>query len=82
MQKKELSVSTNAVLSDSERPQWYDAKRIAWELSVSPNTIKSWLSEGRIPPPDIRGHRFNRWKRETISQFLADPVAWRNENAE
>jgi hypothetical protein len=82
MQKKALLTSSNPLIGGAARPEWYDIKLIAWELSVSPNTIKSWLSEGRIPPPDIRGHRFNRWRRETISLFLADPLAWRTKKTE
>lgn len=63
-----------------ETPVWYDAKRIAWELSVSVNTIKDWLFRGKMPPPDIRSHRFNRWRRETIAPFLENPMSWRDRN--
>lgn len=57
-------------------PAWVDAKRIAGDTCTTVNTIRTWLAQGRMPPPDIRGHRFNRWKRETIAPFLADPSGW------
>jgi|GEM_PF-2176254 len=71
-----------ADFNNHPRPALYDAKRIAWAMGVSPNTIKDWLFRGRMPSPDIRSHRFNRWRAETIEPFIADPIAWREQNAQ
>lgn len=69
-----------AVTNNQQTPPLCDAKRIAWAMGVSLNAIKDWLFKGRMFSPDIRSHRFNRWKAQTIESFIADPITWREQN--
>lgn len=62
-----------------DNPEWYDAQKIAYEMSVSVHTVRSWLSRGQMPMPEIQRHRFTRWRRETILPFINDPQGWSNE---
>ena len=62
-----------------DNPEWYDAQKIAYEMSVSVSTVRSWLSRGQMPKPEIQRHRFTRWRRETILPFITDPLGWGKE---
>lgn len=62
--------------------KYYSVKEIAEIFAVAPNTVRSWVFHKKIPKPDIQQPRFTRWKHETISPFLDDPVAWRRRNSE
>lgn len=52
-------------------------KDIATKLRVADGTIRTWISRQQIPEPDIKGHRFVRWKSETLDEFLENPILWR-----
>lgn len=55
-------------------------RQVADALGVRLDTVQGWYKEGKCPPPDVRGHRFVRWKISSIREFLNDPVAWREQN--
>lgn len=77
-------IATNSITQRilEELPPLVSTKRIADDADTTVNTIRSWIARGHMPQPDIRGNRFNRWRRETIAPFLADPLAWRRQHAE
>lgn len=40
-------------------------------------TIRKWYYSKLMPEPDIRQHKFVRWRYTTLAKFLDDPVEWR-----
>lgn len=56
-------------------------KDIASKLRVADGTIRTWISRQQMPAPDIKGHRFVRWKQETLDDFLENPLLWREKNS-
>jgi len=46
----------------------------------SENTVRKWYYAKTMPEPDIKGHKFLRWRATTISEFLKDPESWRAKN--
>lgn len=49
---------------------------VAEKLRIAPGTVRTWIKRRQIPDPDIRRHRFVRWREETIMPFLQDPNGW------
>lgn len=56
-------------------------KDIATKLRVADATVRTWINRQQIPAPDIKGHRFVRWKQETLEDFLNNPLQWRERNS-
>ena len=46
----------------------------------NPHTIRKWYYENKMPQPDIKRHKFVRWRTTTLSEFLHDPEKWRENN--
>jgi len=53
---------------------------VAELLNISPTTVRGWLVQKKIPAPDIRRHRFIRWRKSTLEEFLKEPYLWREKN--
>ena len=49
---------------------WMDMRGYAAAMGVSVQTVRRWISQGRIPRPTRLGHRIHRWRVEVISKHL------------
>lgn len=67
-------------------PPWQDLPTLCEHISVSPNTIDTWVSQGILPPPRDRGGK-RLWKWSEVDEKLTfgagspDPIADRIRDA-
>jgi len=48
----------------------WDVNHVAAYLAVSTRTAWRWVSEGRIPEPDVRIGKTTRWRPQTVIDFI------------
>lgn len=69
-------------------PPWQDLPTLCEHISVSPNTVDTWVSQGILPPPRERGGK-RLWKWSEVDEKLTvgaaggspDPIADRIRDA-
>ena len=49
-------------------PKFYKTKEIAEMFSVTPETVRNWLTTGRLKGTQIQGHQY-RVRREDLVEF-------------
>ncbi|WP_269900292.1 helix-turn-helix transcriptional regulator [Paenalcaligenes faecalis] len=52
----------------------------AKEVGIAHSTIWLWVRQGRFPAPVKLGPRVTAWRKSDVSQWLADPQAWQEQN--
>jgi predicted DNA-binding transcriptional regulator AlpA len=50
-------------------PPWQDLPTLCEHISVSPNTIDTWVTQGILPPPRERGGK-RLWKWSEVDEKL------------
>lgn len=55
------------------KQEFISSKQLACFFSVTPSTVRRWISKGRIPAPDIVAPHLLRWRTSTLKDFLANP---------
>ncbi|QNN24114.1 helix-turn-helix domain-containing protein [Planctomycetales bacterium ZRK34] len=43
---------------------------LAATLNIGDRTVRRWVAEGTLPPPDLRLRGIVRWRPETIERWL------------
>lgn len=72
MNDKQCS-SGNQTAPEAERSPFdglWDVNHVAAYLAVSTRTAWRWVSEGRIPEPDVRIGKTTRWRPQTVIDFI------------
>jgi hypothetical protein len=51
-------------------PPWQDIGTLARHVSICPNTVDNWVTQGILPPPRKRGGKL-MWKWEEVDAWLS-----------
>lgn len=52
-------------------PPWQDLATLALHISVCPNTVDNWVTQGILPPPRKRGGKL-MWKWDEVDAWLLE----------
>ena len=55
-------------------------KEIAEMLNLTEATIRTYISTGRFPKPDVQLFKRNYWKKETIETWLTKQIKEKQKN--
>jgi predicted DNA-binding transcriptional regulator AlpA len=51
--------------------EFIDRLEVAAMIQVQPQTVGDWVLKKKFPPPIVFSQRLQRWRRQTVLDFLA-----------